>query len=78
LPFDDLEMSNKRFYPFGRSPKKTDCAIVVELWRAMGRKTKFRSQTVGSHGCCRKTGVRFKPQGDIPGVRCDGASVVKM
>jgi len=71
-PFRDLEMSRNPL----KVPRRTDCVIVVELWEAMGKKTTLTTSKVGSRGCCRTKRVRSNP--DIPGVLCNGDSVIKM
>lgn len=55
---------------------RNDCAVVVSLWKAMGKRTILRPGLVLRKGCC--MGAPFYLLNDIPGVTCDDGKVTDM
>ncbi len=74
-PFDDLEMENKEYKPLhSLLSRRSDCAIVVEIWQSLGGKTRLKPESVGYHGCCNT----WYHKSDIPNIVCSGSKVKKM
>jgi hypothetical protein len=63
--------------PQGQSSEfRNDCAVVVSMWKAMGKRTILRPGLVLRNGCC--MGAPFFYFNDIPGVTCANGQVTEM
>jgi hypothetical protein len=63
--------------PQGQSSEfRNDCAAVVSMWKAMGKRTILRPGLVFRNGCC--MGAPFFYFNDIPGVTCANGKVTEM
>jgi hypothetical protein len=75
---DDLMDDDLLMWPWPRpqSEFRNDCAVVVSLWKAMGKRTIQQPGFILRNGCC--MGAPFFYFNDIPGVTCNQGKVTDM